>query len=339
MDRILVLRGGALGDFIVTLPALALVRERWPRAHIELAGNAKAGQLALERGLIDAIHSQHDARWAGLFGDGPLATDFAAWLASFDLVLNFWPDDDGELSRRFPLRDRQQFISAPAMPQCAPAAAHYCEPLRKLGIIPRENFFRLTPLTSEMMGVNAGMVPAPTQRATCNGNSARIAIHPGSGSPRKNWPAESWQRLIEKLSAPVALILGEPELERFEVGPALGAVPSHSSVPRHADKRQPYFETSPLRESAPSNVLQLINRPLEELVDHLSQCRLFLGHDSGISHLAAACGVRCVLLFGPTNPAVWAPPAPNVRVLRSNLESLSVDAVWHVVAEELADRK
>ena len=47
MRRILVLRGGALGDFIVTLPALALLRRRWPAARIELTGNSTAAQLAL----------------------------------------------------------------------------------------------------------------------------------------------------------------------------------------------------------------------------------------------------------------------------------------------------
>ncbi|MGH7957364.1 MAG: glycosyltransferase family 9 protein, partial [Opitutaceae bacterium] len=129
MERILVLRGGALGDFIVTLPALALLRERWPRARIELAGNATAAQLALARGLIDAAHSQHEARWAGLFNDALLPPDFAAWLDGFELVLNYWPDPDGSIGRRFPTRAGQQFMPASALPARAPAAAHYCEPL------------------------------------------------------------------------------------------------------------------------------------------------------------------------------------------------------------------
>ena len=52
MRRILVLRGGALGDLIVTLPALALLRRRWPEAHIALIGNTTAARLALTRGDI-----------------------------------------------------------------------------------------------------------------------------------------------------------------------------------------------------------------------------------------------------------------------------------------------
>ena len=54
-----------------------------------------------------------------------------------------------------------------------------------------------------------------------------------------------------------------------------------------------------------------------ELAGRLQNCALFLGHDSGISHLAAAVGTSCLLLFGPTDPAIWAPANPEVRVLRA----------------------
>jgi heptosyltransferase III len=50
---------------------------------------------------------------------------------------------------------------------------------------------------------------------------------------------------------------------------------------------------------------------------------MFIGHDSGISHLAAAAGAPCILLFGPTNPDVWAPRNNNVRVLKASNGSMS----------------
>src|ERR1019366_10808646 len=100
----------------------------------ELAGNANAAALARSRGLIDAVHSQHESRWAALFGGGPLPIEFGTWLVDFDLVVNFWPDPDGELRRRFPRREGQRFFTAAAMPAQAPAAAHYCEALRGLGL-------------------------------------------------------------------------------------------------------------------------------------------------------------------------------------------------------------
>lgn len=48
----------------------------------------------------------------------------------------------------------------------------------------------------------------------------------------------------------------------------------------------------------------------------LARARLYIGNDSGITHLAAAVGTPVLALFGPTDPAVWAPRGPHVRVVR-----------------------
>ena len=55
----------------------------------------------------------------------------------------------------------------------------------------------------------------------------------------------------------------------------------------------------------------------------VQQCDLFLGHDSGISHLAAACGLPAVLLFGPTDPRIWAPQNPKVKTIVATEGDLS----------------
>ncbi len=295
-SRILVLRGGALGDFIVTLPALALLRRRWPAARIELIGNATAAPLARDRGLLDAVHSQHEARWAALYGAAPLPAELRAWLAGFELVLSYWPDPEGELRRRFPLHAGQRFLSAAALPVIAPAAAHYCTPLRALGLEPEELVYRLTARRETQL--------AEAERPV-------IALHPGSGSPRKNWPLEHWAALCGWLQRaypefPLVVVSGETEPP---------GVLREFGTAAHA-------------------------RPLEELVTLFARTRLFLGHDSGVSHLAAACGTRSVLLFGPTEPAMWAPPAPHVTVLQRGRElaSLVLPDVQREIARALADR-
>ena len=278
MRRILIFRGGALGDFIVTLPALAALRLEAPAARIELAGNASAASLAVTRGLLNAVHSQHEARWAALYARAPLAADFASWLASFDVILNFWPDPAADLAHHFPLHPAQTFLTASAHPTCAPAAAHYCAPLRALGIATAALFH---PLAQRI-------APPPTRR---------IAIHPGSGSPQKNWPLERWLELVTWLrsthQAELLIITGEAE----------------SSATRLA--------FAPLGAAAH----QL---PLETLIREFSTCRLFLGNDSGISHLGAACSVPSLLFFGPTDPAIWAPPTPHVHWLQSSSSVASI---------------
>ncbi len=298
MRKILVLRGGALGDFIVTLPALAALRRTWPSARIELAGNATAAAIAHDSGLIDAVHSQQEARWSALFGPAPLPEELAAWLGSFDLVLNFWPDDDGALLRQFPLRPGQKFLSAPAHPTIAPAAAHYCAALTDVGIESRDFFYPLV---------------TPHNRGRVDDSRAPIAIHPGSGSLKKNWPLERWAILCEWLErehgAELLMVTGEAESAAAR-RLAPGAFTAH-------------------------------DLPLGELMARLAPCQLFVGHDSGISHLAAACGVPCVLLFGPTDPAVWAPPTPAVCIVRRSekLDSISVDDLQRDLARLLAPPK
>jgi len=275
--RILVLRGGALGDFLVTLPALRLLRSRWPAARIELVGNARAAELGVRDGCLDAAHSQHEARWGALFAPAPLPAALAGWIETFDLVLSYWPDPDGTLGARFPLRPGQTFLAGTAAPTVAPAARHFCEPLRSLGLAADDFRSRLTCST------------APEDR---DSEPAPVAIHPGSGSPAKNWPAERWQGLVSQLEVPVILVLGEAERERWNA----------SRVRRLASARSHRIDVADCL-------------PLPELAAVLQRCRLFLGHDSGVSHLAAAVGTPCVLLFGPTDPSMWAPPGPDTHVI------------------------
>lgn len=291
MRKILVLRGGALGDFLVTLPALALLRKRWPAARIELAGNATAAALAVESGLLDAAHSQHETRWSALFATSPLPTEFSAWLASFDLVLNFWPDPDGALRAKFPLHPRQIFLHGAALPSRAPAAAHYCEPLRALELVATDFYFQLHKPEAD---------------------AQLIALHPGSGSPRKNWPLDRWAALAEWLTREqqheLLIITGEAESDAARALARFGS-PAH-------------------------------HLPLNELASQLARCRLFLGHDSGVSHLAAACGVPSVLLFGPTDPQMWAPPFPHARALKRGEEvaEISLADVQRAVLAALVDQ-
>ena len=75
---------------------------------------------------------------------------------------------------------------------------------------------------------------------------------------------------------------------------------------------------------------------LGELARWLASARVYIGNDSGISHLAAAVGTPTVALFSPTRPEVWAPRGPRVRVLQaSELEEIEVNAVEQAVHDLL----
>jgi heptosyltransferase-2 len=147
-----------------------------------------------------------------------------------------------------------------------------------------------------------------------------IAVHPGSGSPRKNWPFSRWIELINRLDGPILLVLGEAEQEW---------IPTCRSLLAGDEPASPTAIESPASRLLHPHIQLAHNLPLPELAAALARCRLFLGHDSGVSHLAAAVGTPCVLLFGPTDPAMWAPPGNHVRVLRRglNLKSLAIEEV------------
>ncbi|MGA7414689.1 MAG: glycosyltransferase family 9 protein [Bryobacteraceae bacterium] len=103
-----------------------------------------------------------------------------------------------------------------------------------------------------------------------------VVIHPFSGSRKKNWPLERFQELATRLDEPVKWLAG-PE----DVLPG-------------ADR----FED------------------LGALAGWLAGARVYIGNDSGITHLAAAAGTPTVALFGPTEPDVWGPRGVRVRCVR-----------------------
>jgi ADP-heptose:LPS heptosyltransferase len=123
-----------------------------------------------------------------------------------------------------------------------------------------------------------------------------IIVHPGSGHPDKNWPPDQWRRFIEHL------------LDDGEAMPRIAIV---------AGKRDTH-RLGPLRQLKVSDRIEWwLSLPLPELAATLARKGLFVGHDTGISHLAAAMGTPSVLLYGPTNPDVWGPPHPHVRIIRA----------------------
>ena len=74
---------------------------------------------------------------------------------------------------------------------------------------------------------------------------------------------------------------------------------------------------------------------LYDLACWLASARVYIGNDSGITHLAAAAGVPVVAVFGPTDPEIWAPRGERVQVLRGALGEITVDQVLDAVAEAL----
>src|SRR5690242_4993592 len=96
MDRILVIRGGAIGDFILTLPALRTLRQACPNARIEILGYSHIAALAEKRVYAQAIRSIEYGPLSGFFAkNSELPEELADYFASFDLIISYLYDPDG----------------------------------------------------------------------------------------------------------------------------------------------------------------------------------------------------------------------------------------------------
>tara|TARA_R110002096_G_scaffold4501_18_gene21165 strand:+ start:589 stop:1488 length:900 start_codon:yes stop_codon:yes gene_type:complete len=281
MGRILVIRGGAVGDFILTLPAIELLRTQLDNPHLEILGYPAIAALAVEFGFADATRSIERGPVAGFFvPEGDLDREWQCYFSDFDLIVSYLYDPDGFFHDNLKRAGVKSVIQASHRVDESldlPAAAQLAKPLEEIALFPERNYvtFELEP--------SAG--------------TSTIAIHPGSGSPRKNWGYENWCRVATALhqqhpDSRFLVISGEAESESI------------------ADFLQ-------LMTAAGVPFEHLQNAPLPEVARRLGHCTRFLGHDSGISHLAAACDIPVTLIFGPTRSQIWAPQNPQVRIIEA----------------------
>jgi ADP-heptose:LPS heptosyltransferase len=117
----------------------------------------------------------------------------------------------------------------------------------------------------------------------------RVIIHPGSGSAAKCWPG--FGELIDRVSDSVVLL-------------------------------------GPCESQIQTNRPRLEGLMLQAVTEELRRCRIFIGNDSGITHLAAYLGCPTIALFGPTDPRIWGPIGRRVTILkRMPLGNISVEEI------------
>lgn len=295
MKRILIIRGGAIGDFILTLPAMKILRDAYPNAAIEILGYKHIAELANKRFYADRVRSIEYAALASFFARGAdLPSDLADYLASFELIITYLYDPDLIFETNLRRSGVKNIVPGPAkIAEHTHASRQLAEPLTHLGLKLGDLRARLYPLPDDTRAAQEFLneLPRPI-----------VAIHPGSGSERKNWPLENW------------LELGN-ELLRLNSGFRSMIVVSGEADEKQAQRLKANWNNSRVRFAT--------NLPLPALAAILAETT-FIGHDSGISHLAAAANATCVLLFGPTDPDVWAPVGENVQVIRAPNGDLNV---------------
>jgi heptosyltransferase-3 len=257
---------------------------------VDLLAPARSAQALLGPGEISRLTDL----------DGPLVAEFLAGQARAPgLAAALRVDAALAVTRSGDLVDRLRAVIPRVLtadPTPSPgvhASRWFAEPLRRLDIDPGP---APTPLVfTQEEDEAAGEIAASLPRGF-------LALHPGSGSLRKNWPAGRFAELVglRGRGAPWLLVRGSADDDAARpLGDLPGAVLAR-------------------------------NLPVRLLGALLSRAGLYIGNDSGVTHLAAAAGAPTVALFGPTDPATWSPVGPRVEVVESEdgtMEGVGVAAV------------
>jgi len=279
--RVALFRSGGLGDTLLVVPAVELLLREHPGARLTLVGSVWAERLLpLLRAKVRVVRFDSPAL-TPLFGpDAP--GDAAGLLAASDAVVIYCARPGGELgdnARRF---CRGPVVEWPVEP---PPGEHASLHLARA----------LVTVAAEELPAPALTVPQEALRRARGWLKGRgwapppLAVHPGSGSERKCWPADRFARLLEQLGTPCLMLEGPADRRPCRL------------LEERLAGRVPLMSASGLGLSAAAALLSL--------------CRCYVGNDSGVSHLAAALGVPTVAVFGPTDPRTWAPRGPVVKVV------------------------
>ena len=275
--RIVVLRAGALGDVLLTLPALYALRARYPEHRLDAVGYPDLWQVAGD--LVDRALSIDRPPYASLLGGALSAASLAAF-ADVDLIVAW---SSHPLVVELPESVRP-IAASPHPPPGVHAAAWLLRSVLSPGEEPPPLPNPLLPLTSEERAAGQELLIQL-------GAHRPVIIHPSAGARWKRWPAERFGRVASRLLAggrPVVLVEGPADADAV----AAVQLEAGAAIPVLCEPR------------------------LRILAAALAAGEVVLGNDSGVTHLAAAAGARTVALFGPTDPAQWA-PIGDVRVLRA----------------------
>jgi ADP-heptose:LPS heptosyltransferase len=336
---ILIVRAGAVGDAVLTLPLLEALAEAGVR-RIGVLGTPGSWSF-LAPGSVELF--DFDGReWLGLFAGeqslGPRAERLAREFDAAIVLLG---------PRRERVETALRALGVAAVVGATPAAkderaseaaveATFAEPhwppgpahaasrlLQSLGLLGAAAFSSAWPAAPNALEESA-LLRVKRHEVECLVRTLAIApttppgvlaIHPGSGGAAKRWPAVLFASLA---------IAAE---ERWGLTPIFVAGPADAEVWRQVQAALPQsFRPRVLHE-----------RPLREVLALRSVARAYIGNDAGVGHLAArACPT--LTLFGPTDPAIWHPVGRHVATLqgpRGRLEDLSLESALEALARVL----
>src|SRR5713226_7659546 len=136
MNRVLVIRGGAIGDFILTLPALKALRDAYPNAHIEILGYKHITALAENRFYAQRVRSIESALLSRFFAkDADLPPELAKYFTEFDFIVTYLYDPDLIFEDNLQRSGARKIARGPdKIDNRSHAARQLAQPINELGL-------------------------------------------------------------------------------------------------------------------------------------------------------------------------------------------------------------
>jgi heptosyltransferase-3 len=286
--KLLVILPGAIGDFILTLPSVAWLKQNLSPSWLEIWTERVNVPLAASQGCADRALALADT---GL-DHWPTPETVIDRLKQFDRVLSWrgaghqeWRE---EMCRRLPLID---FL--PAFPTSPELHAMDFRRYQVESLFGAEesfpSFARIAISLPEIEFAQEYLAAEMDRRLPI------VMLHPGASGPRKRWGADHFSRLASELmDASNQVLFCEGPLDGAVVDEVVSGLPGGRA-------------STPLRRVRIDNLLRL--------AAVIQRCCLYIGNDSGIGHLAAAAGAPTLSIFTATDPRIWAPRGPQVKFL------------------------
>lgn len=303
LHNILVIKLRYIGDVLLATPVLRALREAFPTARLTMAVNRgtedilkenpdldevlvvdRAGPVANLRFLREVRRRRFDCAIDLTDGD---RSAVMAWASGAPIRVGF--NDEH--------RWRGRLYTSVVTSQAAHRLDRDLTVFQALGLTPAYGppVLRTSPEEEmEVIELLEGLGVGNTSDAS---HRPLVLIHPGARYWFKAWPVERFAELSDRLSDTYGcrMLIGGAEQDR-RTGEAI-----------YARAR-----------SAP--ILLAGRTDLRQFAAILKRCTLFIGHDTGAMHIAAAVGTPIVALFGPSDPAEWAPRGRHVSILYKGLD-------------------
>jgi ADP-heptose:LPS heptosyltransferase len=305
--RGLIIQPGALGDCILTLPLVQYMKKYLDLDSIDILGHTEYIGILPERTCVDGVRSIDAIDLHRLFTDAakfdltdgdPLVNVFA----DYTWIVTFLGEPGSDFEQNLIFTTHCSHNAEVTALQLKPhdntsehIAHYYIQQLAvDAGIDASDNI-----PTIEQRWIETIEADTETEQQLLNEmddafNQSLTVIAPGSGGLEKCWNIDNFLAVAEELKHKgfkVVFLLGPVEAERFD-----------------KEKIQ--------RLTAVADCLT--DLPLAHVVGLLTRTELFIGNDSGITHLAATMGIETIAVFGPTNPMLYGPMGPKVTTFSSD---------------------